>query len=136
MEENDILDSHIGTEGSKASGSRVDETECYEGQFRDGDRVYVDRPLPEIIEAENAAVISIVLGTISDVLSVFVVGFIMAIFAIINSKKAKQVLNSRHHKYHVATAGEIFGWVSIALSAFFLAFWIIQIIMIVTIANY
>ena len=40
----------------------MEEFESYNGQYRDGDRVYIDRPLPEIIKAENDAVASIVLG--------------------------------------------------------------------------
>ena len=39
----------------------MEEFESYDGQYRDGDRVYIDRPLPEIIKAENDAVASIVL---------------------------------------------------------------------------
>ena len=36
----------------------MEEFESYNGQFRDGDRVYVDKPLPEIIEAENSDVVT------------------------------------------------------------------------------
>ena len=109
----------------------MEEYESYNGQYRDGDRIYVDRPLPEIIEAENSAVVSIVLGALAIVFSSMVFGFILGIFAIMNSEDAKKVLNSRHHKYHVATAGMICGWISIGLSAITAIsylFWIILIL--------
>ena len=109
----------------------MEEFESYNGQYRDGDRVYIDRPLPEIIKAENDAVASIVLGSLAILFSFYVFGFILGIFAILNEKKAKQVLTSRHHKYHVATAGMICGWISIGLSAITAIsylFWIILIL--------
>lgn len=106
----------------------MEEFESYNGQFRDGDRVYVDKPLPEIIEAENCAVMSIVLGALSIVFSCLLFGFILGIFAIKNEKSAKQVLNSRHHKYHIATAGMVCGWVSVGLSIFYAFFYAIYII--------
>ena len=109
----------------------MEEYESYNGQYRDGDRIYVDRPLPEIIEAENSAVVSIVLGALAIVFSSMVLSFILGIFAIKNSEDAKKVLNSRHHKYHVATAGMICGWISIGLSAITAIsylFWIILIL--------
>ena len=62
----------------------MEEYESYNGQYRDGDRIYVDRPLPEIIEAENSAVVSIVLGALAIVFSSMVFGFILGIFAIKN----------------------------------------------------
>ena len=109
----------------------MEEFESYDGQYRDGDRVYIDRPLPEIIKAENDAVASIVLGSLAILFSFYVFGFILGIFAILNEKWAKQVLTSRHHKYHVATAGMICGWISIGLSAITAIsylFWIILIL--------
>ena len=108
----------------------MEEYESYNGQYRDGDRIYVDRPLPEIIEAENSAVVSIVLGALAIVFSSMVFGFILGIFAIKNCNDAKKVLNSRHHKYHVSTAGMICGWISIGLSiavAIYYLFWFIII---------
>lgn len=106
----------------------MEEFESYEGQFRDGDRVYVDKPLRDIIEAENCAVVSIVLGSLSIAFSSLCFGFILGIFAVINEKKAKRVLNARHHKYHVATAGMICGWVSIPLSIIFIIYYILIIV--------
>ena len=106
----------------------MQEFESYEGQVRDGDRIYVDRPLSEIIEAENYAISSIVLGSLAVFFSSLVFGFILGIFAIINGNKAKKVLNSRHHKYHVSTAGIVCGWVSVGLSAFMAVIYIIEIV--------
>ena len=106
----------------------MEEFESYDGQFRDGDRIYVDAPLKDIIEAENYAITSIVLGSLSIVFSFFVFGFILGIFAITNGLHAKQVLNSRHHKYHVATAGIICGYVSFGLSALWLVYYVVIIV--------
>lgn len=109
----------------------MEERESYNGQFRDGDRVHVDKPLKDIIEAENQSVISIVLGALAVAFSTLIFGFILGIFAIKYSKPPRVVLNSRHHKYHIATIGEIAGWVSIALSIFFLILYIILAIVFV-----
>lgn len=115
----------------------MEEFESYDGQYRDGDRVYIDRPLPEIIKAENDAVASIVLGSLAILFSFYVFGFILGIFAILNEKKAKQVLTSRHHKYHVATAGMICGWISVGISIFFAIFYTIYIISLIhTVGQY
>lgn len=91
--------------------------EEYNGQYRDGDRIYVDKPLKDIIQAENDAVKSIVFGAVGVASSVLVFGFIFGILGIYYCDKAKLTLNTRHHKYHVATVGLILGWISIALSA-------------------
>lgn len=109
----------------------MEEFESENGEYRDGDRIYVDRPLHEIIEAENAAVTSIVLGCLGIVFSSLVFGFIFGIFAILNCNKAKRVLNSRHHKYHVATAGMLCGWVSIGLSIAMAIYYLILIVTLV-----
>ena len=106
----------------------MEEFESYNGQYRDGDRVYVDKPLRQVIEAENDAVTSIVLGSLSIVFSSLVFGFIFGIFAITSSNKAKKILNARHHKYHVATAGMVCGWVSVGLSIFFAVYYTIIIV--------
>ena len=116
----------------------MDEREYYNGQFRNGDRVYVNRPLKDIVIAEETATISIVLDALAIFFSTMVFGFVLGIFAIKNSRKSKYILNSRHHKYHVATAGEICGWVSIGVSAFFLILyliiWIIPLIIILVLS--
>lgn len=113
----------------------MEEFESYNGQVRDGDRVFVDKPLPEIIEAENSAVVSIVFGCLSILFSTLAFGFILGIFAIKNEKNAKKVLNERHHKYHVATVGMICGWISVGLSALFAFIYLIEIIIIVLAAS-
>lgn len=102
----------------------MEEYDSYNGQFRDGDRVFVDKPLPDIIAAENNAVASIVLGCVSMVLSSFVIGFILGIVAIVTGGKARNVLNERHHKFHIALVGKILGWVSIGLSIVMAFYWI------------
>ena len=109
----------------------IEEKECYKGQYRDGDRIYVDRPLSEIIDAEDMAVNSLVLGSLGILFSTLIFGFILGIIAIAKSKQPKEVLNSRHHKYHIATAGMICGWVSIGLSIFFLIYYIAIFAMII-----
>ena len=102
----------------------MEEYDSYNGQFRDGDRVFVDKPLPEIIAAENNAVASIVLGCVGIVLSSIVVGFVLGIVAIATGTNARKVLNERHHKFHIALVGKILGWVSIGLSILMSFNWI------------
>ncbi len=113
-----------------------DEREVYEGEYREGDRVFVDKPLKDIIEAEGEAVQSLVLGVLGIVFAFLVFGFILGIIGIKKSKYPRTVLNQKHHKYHIATAGEITGWVSIAISIFFTIFWIIFIVITVSFGSH
>ncbi len=111
----------------------IEEREVFNGQYRDGDRVFVDKPLKDIVEAEGQAVKSLVLGVLGIVFSQLIFGFILGIIAIKKSKHPRTVLNQKHHKYHIATAGEITGWVSIGLSILAVFIWIAFIVLFVAI---
>jgi len=85
-------------------------------------------PPHEVADAESKSVAALVMGIIGITASFLLAGFILGPIAISIGKQARLVLNSGNHNFHIALAGVITGAVGLALSIFFLIYWIVIIL--------
>ena len=83
-------------------------------------------PSPKVAAAESKSVASLVMGIISIVTSFFVVGVILGLLAILVGIRARLVLNRSNYRFNIALAGVITGAVGLAISIFFLIYWIVN----------
>jgi len=78
---------------------------------------------PDIAEAEQKSIASLVMGIIGIVACFLCAGLVTGPLAMARGKEARLVLDSRNYNFHIALAGVITGAVGLAFSIFFAVYW-------------
>ena len=78
----------------------------------------------DVANAEQNGLLSLILGVVSIVVGIAVLGFIAGIFAIKIGNEVKKVLPTNNPRFKFASIGVVCGWVSVGVSILFLIFWI------------
>ena len=103
-----------------------------------GEHQTFKRPEPSVSPAEAAAaesssIASLVMGIIGIVASALCAGIITGPLAIMKGNEARRVLTDKNYHFHMALAGVITGSVGLAFSIFFVIYWVIITLVLVSV---